>query len=84
MVDAKSVTHLTVTAPLTLATKIASFNVRPPCYTNPITKRKENSMNLQEFQAKVQADRLAQAEQLRKENLAKSAKFLATLTKEGK
>jgi hypothetical protein len=41
-------------------------------------------MNLQEFQKKVQADRLAQAEALRKQNLAKSAKFLSTLTKEGK
>ena len=41
-------------------------------------------MNLQEFQEKVQADRLAQAEALRKLNLAKSAKFLSTLEKKGK
>lgn len=40
-------------------------------------------MNLQEFQQKVQADRLAQAEKIRKENLAKSAKFLSTLNKKG-
>lgn len=41
-------------------------------------------MNLQEFQEKIQAERLAKAEELRKINLAKSAKFLSTLTKEGK
>lgn len=41
-------------------------------------------MNLQEFAEKVKADRLAEAEKLRKINLAKSAKFLATLSKEGK
>lgn len=41
-------------------------------------------MNLQEFQQKVQADRLAQAEALRKINLEKSQAFLATLKKEGK
>lgn len=38
-------------------------------------------MNLQEFQKKVQADRLAQAEALRKSNLEKSKDFLATLKK---
>jgi hypothetical protein len=37
-------------------------------------------MNLQEFQALVLAEREAQ----RKENLAKSQAFLATLSKEGK
>jgi hypothetical protein len=36
-------------------------------------------MNLQEFQAKVQADKIAQAEALRKINLAKSQAFLSTL-----
>jgi hypothetical protein len=38
-------------------------------------------MNLQEFQNKVQADRLAQAEEIRKVNLEKSKDFLATLKK---
>ena len=38
-------------------------------------------MNLQEFQNKVQADRLAQAEEIRKVNLEKSQDFLATLKK---
>ena len=38
-------------------------------------------MNLQEFQNKVQADRLAQAEEIRKVNLEKSKNFLATLKK---
>ena len=41
-------------------------------------------MNLQEFAEKVQAERLAKAEELRKVNLAKSQAFLATLSKEGK
>ena len=41
-------------------------------------------MNLQEFQAKVQADKIAQAEQLRKINLEKTQAFLSTLSKEGK
>ena len=48
------------------------------------TLKKGKLMNLQEFQKKVQADRLAQAEALRKINLAKSAKFLSTLEKKGK
>lgn len=38
-------------------------------------------MNLQEFQKKIQAERLEQAEQLRKVNLEKSKDFLATLKK---
>lgn len=38
-------------------------------------------MNLQEFQKKVQAERLASAEALRKLNLEKSKDFLATLKK---
>ena len=41
-------------------------------------------MNLQEFAEKVQADRLAKAEELRKVNLEKSKAFLASLAKEGK
>lgn len=52
-----------------------------PYATLSTYKRKENSMNLQEFQNKVQADRLAQAEALRKSNLEKSQDFLATLKK---
>jgi hypothetical protein len=41
-------------------------------------------MNLQEFQAKVLADRKASADALRKINLEKSQALLATLSKEGK
>lgn len=41
-------------------------------------------MNLQEFQAKVRAEKIAQAEALRKINLEKSQAFLATLAKGGK
>lgn len=36
-------------------------------------------MNLQEFQAKVQAEKIAQAEALRKLNLEKTQALLATL-----
>ena len=38
-------------------------------------------MNLEEFKAKVQADRLASAAAFRKMNLEKSQAFLATLAK---
>lgn len=52
-----------------------------PYATLSTYKRKENSMNIKEFQEKVQADRLASAEALRKLNLEKSKDFLATLKK---
>jgi len=41
-------------------------------------------MNLKEFSEKVQAEKIAQAEALRKLNLEKTQAFLATLSKEGK
>lgn len=41
-------------------------------------------MNLQEFAEAVKAERLEQAEAIRKSNLEKSQAFLATLTKDNK
>lgn len=58
-----------------------SNSVSDPYATLSTYKRKENSMNLQEFQKKVQVERLASAEALRKLNLEKSKDFLATLKK---
>jgi hypothetical protein len=58
--------------------RLSGCGVSDPC-GKFLLLRKENSMNLQEFQAKVQADKIAQAEALRKINLAKSQAFLSTL-----
>jgi hypothetical protein len=41
-------------------------------------------LNLQEFQEKVQAEKIANAEKIRKVNLEKTQAFIATLNKEGK
>lgn len=41
-------------------------------------------MNLQEFKQKMQAEKIANAEKIRKVNLEKTQDFLATLKKESK